>query len=101
MDRNEIDFQFLLLLSLSNYSTMKSTFIIFFLVSFCISVSAQQKNNFEDWFKKPASVSPGENNLPPSDAIILFEKSNLDNWQYANGEQAKWDVSGNVFSVKK
>jgi len=70
--------------------------IVFFVF---ISVKAQQKNNFEDWKNKPAQVTPSENNQPPSDAIVLFERNKLDKWQYAKGEKPKWNISGNEFSV--
>jgi len=36
----------------------------------------------------------------PSDAIILFEKDNLDNWQTLTGDDALWTVNGDVFTVK-
>lgn len=78
---------------------MKSVQIIFLLLLISAPGFSQVKNNFEDWTKKPTSVTPAENNLPPSDAIVLFEKNNLDNWQYVNGEKANWDVTGNEFSV--
>ena len=62
------------------------------------SVNAQVKNNFEDWSNKPASVKPAENSFPPSDAIILFG-NDLDEWQYLNGEDAKWIVANSEFTV--
>ena len=78
---------------------MKQT--IFFILIILISkfVTAQQKNNFEDWKNKPELVVPAENNLPPSDAIVLFGGNNLDKWQYVKGESPKWNVSENEFSV--
>ncbi len=78
---------------------MKSIVIIAILNSFFISVFAQEKNNFEDWKVKPTTVTPAENNLPPSDAIILFDNNSLSKWQYVNGEIVNWNVSGNEFSV--
>lgn len=78
---------------------MKTIYILLLFTCFTFIISAQQKNNFEDWTKKPAIVIPAENNLPPSDAIVLFEKNDLNNWQYAKGEKPKWNVSGNEFSV--
>ena len=63
------------------------------------SAVAQEKNNFEDWKRKPEQVIPAENNQPPSDAIVLFDKNNLDSWQYAKGEKPRWNVSGSEFSV--
>lgn len=70
-----------------------------FFLFFSISGFTQVKNNFEDWKKIPGEVTPAEKCLPPSDAIVLFSGNSLSNWQYANGEQVKWMVSGNEFTV--
>lgn len=75
---------------------IKLTIIVLMILG---SAVAQEKNNFEDWKNKPEQVTPAENNQPPSDAIVLFEKNNIDNWQYANGSRPKWNVSGNEFWV--
>ena len=83
-----------------NFSGMKLLLTLSLVLLFGISAIAQEKNNFEDWSKKPAIVKPAENYLPPSDAIVLFDSSNLDNWQYANGDKARWNVTKNEFSVK-
>ncbi|MFT4032865.1 MAG: DUF1080 domain-containing protein [Siphonobacter sp.] len=47
---------------------------------------------------KPASVPGGA----PSDAIILFDGKNLDNWiSVKDGSPAKWEVKDGTFSVVK
>lgn len=51
----------------------------------------------------PPVVTPGkECGLAPSDAIILFNGKNLDNWVSANDttQPARWTVSHGVFTVK-
>ena len=67
-----------------------------------------------DWDReRPAVVAPGPTNLPlsaPSDAVILFNGRNLDEWRSADGGPAKWIVkedvmesvpgSGYIFSAK-
>jgi len=78
---------------------MKQIKLTIIILMFFGSAVAQEKNNFEDWERKPGLVIPAENNRPPSDAIVLFEKNNLDNWQYSNGSKSKWKVSGNEFWV--
>ena len=78
---------------------MKKLILYSMLFLFCISVKSQQKNNFEDWKNKPLPVTPAENNLPTSDATVLFDGKNLENWQYTNGEKPKWNISGNEFTV--
>jgi hypothetical protein len=45
----------------------------------------------EVWEPKPATVTPGKNNAAPSDAIVLFDGKNLDEWITAkDSTAAKW-----------
>ena len=46
---------------------------------------------------EPPNVTPGENNSPPSDAIVLFDGKNFDAW--AGAEKWKVDADGG-FTVK-
>jgi len=52
----------------------------------------------------PPEVDPGEDNTTrsiPSDAIVLFDGSNLDAWRSASGKPIKWKiVNGALESVK-
>ena len=46
---------------------------------FSFSTQAQERPTFdpkltEVWDPVPTKITPGENNLPPSDAVILFEE---------------------------
>ena len=46
------------------------------------------------WGPKPARVIPGNGIIQPSDAIILFDGSNLDEWMSKNdGSAAKWELN--------
>jgi hypothetical protein len=67
-----------------------------------------------DWNRKrPDVVTPGASNLPlaaPSDAVVLFDGTSLDEWRAADGGAAKWIIkdgvmesvpgSGYIFSAK-
>ncbi|WP_075590558.1 3-keto-disaccharide hydrolase [Labilibacter marinus] len=54
----------------------------------------------EDWGRKPAEVIPGKNNAAPSDALVLFNGKNLDNWVKAGTtEPAGWKVKGKTVTV--
>lgn len=58
----------------------------------------------EDWEPEPTVVSPGTvNAAPPSDAIILFDGKNLDQWVSTNDPSApaEWTVENGAFTVKK
>ena len=52
----------------------------------------------EEWEPEPPVVSTSENQ-PPSDAIVLFDGSNLDQWESANGGQAPWKIEGDAMTV--
>ncbi len=74
-----------------------------------VSAIAQDKNKMvdlppeatEQWEPEPRVVSPGEkNHLPPSDAIVLFDGTNLVHWKsIKSGEKASWNVHGGMVTV--
>lgn len=47
----------------------------------------------ELWQPVPPVVTPGVNGAPPSDAIVLFDGSNLQQWQSVTGGDAKWLIT--------
>lgn len=79
---------------------MKEIVVLFLLFLFSQNVFAQQKNNFEDWEDRPQIVQPAECNLPPSDAVVLFDGNSLDKWECRNGSPVQWAFNGNWFTVK-
>jgi len=80
-----------------------------FLMTGIISVNllAQQKGDpkaTEFYTPVPKVVSPGNAvTEPPSDAIVLFDGKNLDQWTSVKtpGDPAKWKVEDGVFTVNK
>ena len=55
----------------------------------------------EVWEPIPEKVTPGYvNNLPPSDAIVLFDGTSLDNFRHADSSEAKWTVADGSVAVK-
>jgi hypothetical protein len=57
----------------------------------------------EVWQPVPKVVTPGATcNAPPSDAIVLFDGKNLDQWVQAKDQSpAKWIVANGVMTVNK
>lgn len=57
----------------------------------------------EVWEPVPKVVTPGPHNTEaPSDAIVLFDGKNLDNWvQASDHSPAKWTVADGVLTVNK
>lgn len=72
-----------------------------------LSLNAQQKAKPEDtelYTPVPPVVTPGKTfGDPPSDAIILFNGKNLDNWVQTNDttKPADWIVADGVLTVNK
>lgn len=53
----------------------------------------------EIWEPVPRVVTPGVGTAPPSDAIVLFDGTDLSQWQQADGSPAKWVVADGAFTV--
>jgi hypothetical protein len=68
-------------------------------------VSAQQPKpqDTEVWSPEPKVVTPGAtDSAPPSDAIVLFDGKNLDEWVSAKDHSpAQWTVADGVMTVNK
>jgi hypothetical protein len=71
-----------------------------------VPMFAQQKPKPEDtevWQPEPKVVTPGaQDSAAPSDAIILFDGKNLDEWvQNKDKSPAKWTVADGMLTVSK
>lgn len=69
-----------------------------------ILVQAQEKAKMEPemteaWDPVPAKVTPGEQNAAPSDAIILFDGKDLNEWTSERGGAADWIVEEGMMTV--
>jgi hypothetical protein len=77
------------------------------LITLAASLSAQQPapkpEDTEVWTPVPKIVTPGvTNEAPPSDAIILFDGKNQDEWVSAQDKSpAKWVVHDGILTVSK
>ena len=72
---------------------------VFLLVSYHCEILAQVVPNEEDWTKLPQGVKPGDHTAPPSDAIVLFDGQNLNEWTDLQGDSAKWTIKNGAFQV--
>jgi hypothetical protein len=67
------------------------------------SSSRPRPQDTEVWSPVPKVVTPGATAVaPPSDAIVLFDGKNLDQWVSAQDKSpAKWDVANGIVTVNK
>lgn len=59
----------------------------------------QQPPVREIWEPVPKVVTPGVGTGAPSDAIALFDGTDLSEWQHADGSPAKWKVEDGAMTV--
>src|ERR1022692_2512088 len=82
-------------------------FAFLILVAMAVSLYAQQSTakpeDTEVWEPEPKVLTPGATcGAPPSDAIILFDGKNLDEWVSAKDKSpAQWTVADGVMTVAK
>jgi hypothetical protein len=60
---------------------------------------SQRPEETEVWEPVPPVVVPGWNGAPPSDAIVLFDGSDLSAWSAEDGSAAGWRVEGGAMTV--
>jgi len=49
--------------------------------------------------QEPPIVTPGKASSPPSDAVVLFDGTDLSQWRRDNGEAPKWKVENGAATV--
>jgi hypothetical protein len=82
---------------------MRKLHVTILFTLFSVGVFAQVQKNSEStelWEPVPTVVNPGEGTKPPSDAVILFDGSNLSEWTNEKGEPAGWMVADGCMTVK-
>jgi Domain of Unknown Function (DUF1080) len=56
----------------------------------------------EVWTPEPKVITPGVNGAAPSDAVVLFDGTSLDQWvSVKDNSPAQWTVADGVFTVNK
>ncbi len=77
--------------------------LIFVAAALSAQQPTQKPEDTEVWEPVPAIVTPGATDAaPPSDAIVLFDGKNLDEWVSAQDHApARWDVHDGIVTVSK
>jgi hypothetical protein len=88
---------------LKNQKIMKNLnlFFAFILVSGSVASQEWAPELTEQWEPLPKIVTPGNGSVPPSDAIILFDGSSLDQWETPDGGPTGWEVKDGIITVVK
>ncbi len=55
----------------------------------------------EVWEPVPPVITPGDGTAPPSDAIVLFDGTNMDQWEKPGGEPVGWELADGAMTVVK
>ena len=53
----------------------------------------------EVWEPEPEVVTPGQEDAPPSDAVVLFDGADLSGWTSMDGGPAAWTVEDGAMTV--
>ncbi|WP_026474035.1 3-keto-disaccharide hydrolase [Alkaliflexus imshenetskii] len=80
---------------------MKTIAFTILSILFSMTLHSQKPEDTEDWSRRPEIVTPGHNNAPPSDAIVLLGgNETLSNWQHQDGSAINWEINDGVLTVK-
>ncbi len=86
------------------FKRFQREFTIVTILALSIIVSAQQQGDprlTEVWEPEPEVVDPGGHGKAPSDAIVLFDGTDLSEWRRRDGETPTWKVEGGAMTVVK
>jgi hypothetical protein len=76
-------------------------FAVAVLLTQTLSAQITDPKATEVWEPQPRVVTPGEGTRPPSDAIVLFDGTNLNAFKSAkDGGNAPWDLADGAMTVK-
>lgn len=69
--------------------------------TFSLTMEAQKPEHevTEIWEPVPEVVTPGIGTAPPSDAIVLFDGKNFDQWEKPDGSEVEWTIDNDAMTV--
>jgi len=79
-----------------NYFT---SLIVCTLASTMVFCQTYKPADTEVWEPVPPVVDPGTSSNAPSDAIVLFDGSNFNEWEHLNGNPVKWNLEDGAMTV--
>lgn len=90
--------------ALKSHIYLVSVLIVFFMSSTVLHAQNQQDMKPEDtefYEPTPPVVDPGEDIFldPPSDAIILFDGTDMSKWETTSGKEVSWIIEDGVLTV--
>jgi hypothetical protein len=65
----------------------------------CLGQDEPDPAETEVWEPQPEIVTSGDGTNPPSDAIVLFDGTDLSQWTDGEGNESKWIVKDNAVTV--
>ncbi len=85
---------------------MKKGTLTVLLGMFALILWGQQDRQWEPeitevWEPEPRVVTPGNGTAPPSDAIVLFDGKDFNEWTHLNGSPVKWKLDGGAMTVAR
>ncbi len=86
---------------LTSFSLTVSLFVLFFVTACMAQEDQMEPEETEVWEPVPEKIDPGSNyGDPPSDAIVLFDGSDLSKWEHLDGSAPQWTLENGVMTVK-
>ena len=97
--QNSIELQFTTIQKMALWMLILFTFLL----SQSLSAQIKDPKATEVWEPVPNKVQPGERGLPPSDAIVLFDGTDLDAWKsrWKKDGAAEWKIANGYMEVVK
>lgn len=82
---------------------MKKIFLHILAILFSMGMFAQEwtPELTYKWEPVPPVITPGEGTAPPSDAIILFDGTDMDQWEKTGGGPVGWKLDDGAMTVVK
>lgn len=81
---------------------MKNLLLFTFLFPFALIAQITKPEVTEVWEPEPRVVTPGTSlGAPPSDAIVLFDGTSMDQFTHLDGRALEWALADNAMTVVK